>query len=284
MPGDQLRAYRFADVTIHTAQIINAATVKLDPGQVHECVERFIPGVPRHLFREVWRLTLNVPLVLAPGDMCANEAQAGHGFRIEGNRVFNAGSRGIVVNQSGGVVRNNCIEHTFLPGIHMFAFLREGGSGFQNDVAITGNRVGWSCRGLPLNDGWCGALCITGWDRGFQVADGHRHLLLASNTIHHALGVNLQIHCATDVVVRGNRFCATHFVKQAPGRPRPVDNHALIYLEQTAAVRFSGNTAQNLGPFAMPDALLVKGPQTSHITWDSLAPLLLQATPPANAQ
>ncbi len=270
-PGDRLRFYRFEDTSVHDAVVAAVQRAPLSGEEIRKVTVPFIPHAAPYNFCPAFRLTLESAVAVGPGDMCANQALAGHGFRIQNNTVFNGGSRGIVVNQSGGCVQGNRIEHTFLPGIHMFAFTREGGSGFQDDVAITANTLAWSCRGVPSQDGWCGAICITGWDQKFQTPNGHHKLLIADNEIRSAIGVNLQIDCATGVTVRGNRFLDTHPVKCPPGRPRPVDNRAVVYLEQADSVRFENNVVRNLGPFASPGGLLVKGPGTSRVTGEITA-------------
>ena len=280
-PGDRVRLYRFADTNALDAKIVAVERASLKPAEIREAVTSSVPDAASYQFRSAWRLTLDAAVAASAGDVCANESQAGRGFRIESNTVFNGGSRGIVVNQSGGVVRGNRIEHTFLPGIHMFEFMRETGSAYQSDVEISGNRIGWSCRGLSSRDGWCGAICVTGWDKAFQIANGHRRLVIASNEIHSAVGVNLQIHCATGVDVRGNRFLETHPVKIPQGQPRPVDNRAVVYLEKAGDIRFEDNTVLNPGPFAAPDGLLVKGPGTGSVTGGISR---LQAEPEAAAQ
>jgi hypothetical protein len=269
--GDPVRFYRYADTTVHDAKIVAVESSALKPEAIRSSVLTFNPGAARHQYRKAWRLTLDAPVKLAPGDMCENEAQAGRGFRIENNLVRNGGSRGICVNQSGGVVRGNRVEHTFLPAIHMFAFMREGGAGFQEDVEIADNRIAWSCRSITTRDRWCGAICITGFDDAYQSARGHQDIRIHGNEIRSAVGVNLQIHCASDVTMRGNRFLDTHTVRLETGRPRPVDNQAIIYLEQADAIQLRENTVANPGPFATPGGLLVKGPGATNVT-DALLP------------
>ena len=264
--GDPVRFYRYADTTVHDVKLVAVEPAALEPEAIRESVLKFNPGAARFQYRQAWRLTLDAPVKLAPGDMCENESQAGRGFRIENNIVRNTGSRGICVNQSGGVVRGNRVEHTFLPGIHMFAFMREGGAGFQEDVEIADNQIAWSCRAVPSRDDWCGAICITGWDDGFQTSLGHRNLRIVGNEIRSAVGLNIQIHCATAVIVRGNRFLDTHSLRVEPGRPRPVDNQAIVYLEQADNVQLLANPVGGPGPFAAAGRLLVKGPGTSNVT------------------
>jgi hypothetical protein len=264
-PGDRVRFYRFADASSHDATVVAVELADRKPAALREAVLPFVPEARPYQYRKAWTLTLEQEVRLDAGDGCENLAQSGRGFRIEGNTIRNGGSRGIVVNQSGGVVRHNRIEHTFLPGIHMFAFIRESGSAFQEDVKILGNRLAWTGRALARRDDWCGAICIAGWDRGLQTPNGHRNLLIADNEIRHAVGLNLQIHCASNVVVRGNRFLDTHAVEAPPGKPRLVDNGAIAWVEQAAGVKFEGNTIRNPGPHAGA-GLLVQGPGVSGIT------------------
>jgi hypothetical protein len=264
--GDHVRFHRFSDSTVHDAKIAAVKPEPLKTEAIHESVLKFNSGARNYECRQAWRLMLDAPVKLAPGDMCENGAQAGRGFRIENNLVSNTGSRGICVNQSFGVVRGNRIEHTYLPGIHMFAFMREGGAGFQEDVEIARNRIAWSCRGMPVRDGWCGAICLTGWDEGFQSPLGHRNLRLSGNEIRSAVGLNLQIHCASDVAVCSNRFLDTHTMDAPTGKPRSVDNRAIAWVEQAAGVSFEGNTVRNPGSHALNAGLLVQGPGVRSMT------------------
>lgn len=268
LPGDRVRFYRFADASTHDATVAAVEPADRKPDALREVVLPFVPSARPYQYRQAWTLTLDGEVRLDEGDGCANLEQSGRGFRIEGNTIRNGGSRGIVVNQSGGAVRNNRIEHTFLPGIHMFSFIHESGSAFQEDVEIVGNRLAWTGRALARRDDWCGAICITGWDRGLQTPNGHRRLVIADNEIRNAAGLNLQIHCASEVLVRGNRFLDTHTVEAPPGKPRPVDNRAIAWVEQADGVRFEGNSVRNPGPHAGVDGLLIQGPGASCITGD----------------
>jgi hypothetical protein len=147
-------------------------------------------------------------------------------------------------------VEDNRVTHTFLPGIHVFEFFRsEGGSGFQSRLSICNNFLEDTCLGWPHRDGWQGAISVVSWDERAPGAGLHSELLIDSNQIVKAWGVNIQVQCARGVTLRGNRFGQSHLLKANPGAPRTVDNGALIFLQNVQACTVADNEIVAPGPY-----------------------------------
>lgn len=262
--GDTVRFFGYRDGTILDRTVTGVA----DAGLSHEEVQATrAPGLANVETRAGKRLTLDAPVALNPGDIATNWSCRGAGFRIADNQISNGGSRGIVVDMSGGVVLGNRIRHTVLCGIHLFNHARsEGGACFQEDVTIEGNQVADSCVTHPWRDGWLGAISVVNWDPDWPSADGHRRLRILNNDLRGCYGINLQLHCASDIEVRGNTFRDTHRVPPGPSGPRHMDNAAVVFLDQVAGVRLEGNRVVNLGPSGDRAKLVVQTPTVRDVT------------------
>jgi hypothetical protein len=250
-PGDQLRFPIHGADTAVTVTVASVKRVLTEKKQLRNQVLALLPDYRGNTFNGVLEVTFRKPVSLPPGATGINLAQAGHGFRIENNRVFNSASRGIVCNLAGGSLRNNRIDTTFLCGIHVFEATREGGPGFVEDLAIAGNEVSWSCVNQPPNAGWSGGITVTTWSKDYTGSNGHRDLRILDNSVHHTVGPALQVHCAADVLIRGNRFQHTH---QAPAavttKYRDINNGATVVLDDVRNVRLEDNTISDPGPYA----------------------------------
>lgn len=200
-------------------------------------------------------LKIDRPVRVRVGDMVMQFGADNPQYVIRGNRVTNAGSRGIVVNQSFGLVENNRVSHTYLPGIHLFTDFRSHGySGPQEGIIIRNNQLSDTCSLWPGQDGWLGAINVSNWEgdaKGFggHSDGGYRNIRIENNQITHAWGVNIQIQNASQITIANNRFSHSHKLKATKGAPRQVDGGALIYLEDVQDINISGNTVTAPGPY-----------------------------------
>jgi hypothetical protein len=210
-------------------------------------------------------LTLDAPIELGEGDAVENRSRSGRGFRLTGNRIRNAGSRGIVVNQSNGVVANNRIEHTYMPGIHVFSFMRESGAGFQENIDIHDNRIVRANVGRCIDGRSSGAISIVSWDPDFFTIDGHRGLRVADNLIEDTDGLQLQLHCVNGAKVERNIFLRSHQTVLQPWSERKIDPQATIYCDYACDIVLRDNQSRTPGPHTDRDQPVRKTSETANI-------------------
>jgi hypothetical protein len=249
-PGARLRVCSAATGGMDEVAVVSSAAATMPRTEIEAVRNQAIQQPHPQAYLSAFDFTLARPVHAHVGDMALLLGQTEQAFVIRSNRVNNAGSRGIVANQSWGRVEDNRVTHTFLPGIHVFEFFRsEGGSGFQSRLSICNNFLEDTCLGWPHRDGWQGAISVVSWDERAPGAGLHSELLIDSNQIVKAWGVNIQVQCARGVTLRGNRFGQSHLLKANPGAPRTVDNGALIFLQNVQACTVADNEIVAPGPY-----------------------------------
>ena len=267
-PAARLRVCSAASGGMDEVAVVSGAAATMPRAELEAVRNRAIQQPHPQAYLTAFDLQVDRPVQARVGDMALLLGHTEEAFVIRSNRVNNAGSRGIVANQSWGCVEHNRVTHTFLPGIHVFEFFRsEGGSGFQSRLSLCHNYLEDTCLGWSRRDGWLGAISVVSWDADAPAVGRHSDLLIDSNHIVKAWGVNIQVHCARGVTIRGNRFDQSHLIKASPGAPRAVDNGALIYLQNVQACTVADNEIVAPGPFLNKLPLTcvdVSASQTAH--------------------
>ena len=249
-PGARLRFFSEANGDRIEAAVVARVAATMPHADIEAARNRAIQQPYAHAFLSAFDLELDQPAPVRAGDMFELLDAMGREFLIRGNRVHNSGSRGIVANHSLGRVEDNVVTHTYLPGIHVFAFFRsEGGTGFQERLHICNNHVEDTCVGWPHRDGWQGAISVVNWDEGPRSLGGHRDILIQGNQIAKAWGVNIQVQDARGVTILSNRFSQSHVFRAVNGAPRPVDNGALIFLQDVQDATIADNEIVAPGPY-----------------------------------
>jgi hypothetical protein len=218
--------------------------------------KQLMPQALAHQFHAPFEVELEAAVSARPGDEAVVLDDSSAETIIRGCRIRNSGSRGIVANTSRIRVEDNQIEDTFFPAIHTFAFFRSGGgSGFQEDVRITGNRIARANLGRPRQADFLGSVSVVSWDASREPFGGHRRVAIEGNHIAESFGVDVQVHAATGVVVRGNRFTDSHQLAVGDTTPRKVDNTAAIFLEDIQDALVQSNELIRPGPHLGPRPL-----------------------------
>lgn len=226
-PGDTLRFFRLQEGQTEERQIVSVLPAEAPP-DLEAIKARALEAASPGAYTRAFRVTLDSAISLAAGDRILNCRYAGRDFEIAHNTVLDAASRGINANQSFGSVHDNVVRHTYLPGVHMTAFLKEGGSGFQTAVAIENNVVMDSCIGLPNRKDWQGGISIVNWDAECPFQDGHSRLTLRGNRISASHGPALRLHCASRLTIEQNVIS-------------PECSAAAVVLDSVTSANFSRN-------------------------------------------
>lgn len=225
--GDTLRFFRLQEGRTEERRIVSVQPAEAPP-DLEVIKARALKSASPSAYSRAFRVTLDSAISLSVGDRILNCRYAGRDFEIARNTVLDAASRGINVNQSFGSVHDNVVCHTYLPGVHMTAFLKDGGAGFQTAVALENNVVMDTCIGLPKREDWQGGISIVNWDAELPFQDGHTQLTLRGNRIAMSHGPALKLHCASGVAIEQNIL--------APGCPAPA-----VVLDSVATANLSQN-------------------------------------------
>jgi hypothetical protein len=232
-PGDLLRFFLFKAGKTAERRLLASLPARTPP-DFEDIKRRHLKAPRKNSLQTCIEVALDAPLDAEAGDMLLNASYAGQGFEISGNVLVDVASRGINACQSGGLVKNNDIRHTYLSGIQVAAFMKDGGSGsgFQHAVAIADNELADTCIGFSQEKNWQGAVSVVNWDSQHPFPDGHRDISITGNSIDKPNGVGIKVQCASKVVVARNRF-------GSPGVRRRGD--AAILLDAVGSAKLFGN-------------------------------------------
>lgn len=160
-----------------------------------------------------YRLDLDAPLALVPGDFLEIPAIAAPGYVIRNNRFTHHRARGLRLMSSDGLVENNLFEDIKQSAITLgaeFAFHRE--AGWVRDVVVRGNtlrRVAFDPALRRPGAYTPGAISV--FHRGEspdlpRATAKHERLRIEDNVIEDTAGPAIHVYQADDVVIARNRI------------------------------------------------------------------------------
>ncbi|MCX7007991.1 MAG: right-handed parallel beta-helix repeat-containing protein [Kiritimatiellaeota bacterium] len=199
--------------------------------------------------RDFWRITLDHPLPATQFCRVSDPNANGSGYTIRRCIIRNHRARGMLLKADRGLVEDNVIEGSTIAGIIIAPEYWWNESCYSRDVVVRGNIIR-RC-GEATNGPWDqrpGAVNIAGEGQEKGIAYGHQRIVIEKNTFEDNAGVNLLIHGAQDVSVRGNRFVRPQQHATNHGRDH-YDPATLIWLDACDGVRLTDNTAINLGTY-----------------------------------
>lgn len=251
--GDRIHGVKKGGVSTEDVKIVSLTPVEQPAVEGRAVQLEHWPELrlSEHLFKQQYELTLDRPLELSTGDLVASPDRNGSGFVARNNTIRNTRARGILIKASYGVIEGNTIEHIALAGIVLAPethYWQE--ADYATDVVIRDNTlkdVLIGARNVGMIQ--AGAITVTaeGGADEHSAAGGHRNITIENNRIERAIGVNLQITSARDVVVRGNTFVDPLRVAGGHGTRFGVAPGALVWVSKTNGVTFSDNTIVNPG-------------------------------------
>ncbi len=274
--GDRIRGYNQATGMIADA-IVQSITrdASLDSG-LAALQAAAIPDARSDLGTG-FRLTLDQPLVVNPGDLISSPDRSGAGFQVRDSLIENHRARGMLLKAPNGVVENNTVDGSTIGGIVLLAepFTWQE-AGFSENVVVRGNTVrntGKQFGGLSATVG--GGIVVSasdGW-----VGRHHSNIVIQDNVIDSVAGPGLIISYANGVQVNSNHFANTHPVDSTSGADVGIDNTAVVWIDEAEGVSLSGNTVKNLGPFG--DNLVRVSSATSGLSGRDIGVRLIHDAP-----
>ena len=228
-------------------------TIEPSPLSSEEIVSRHGNDLPYIKSFKGYTITLDKPIAaLRTLDLMVRPAATGHHFKVIGNHFRNTRARGIILKASQGVIKDNRIEYTALPGLlctpEWTHFLE---ADFVRNVTIQGNHFHACNRGLEskTNLSRTGVLCLTRV-KDWKSAQGHRSINIIDNIFENCYGLPIQINSVSNVIITGNQFKKTHYVPTVNGENQGLRNDALISIDYAQDVEISTNVYHDLDPEA----------------------------------
>lgn len=200
----------------------------------------------------LWTLTLDRPLEAAAGDALENLSRCGAGTLIEGNRIEQAGSRGIVVKSRDGTIRRNHISHTHTAGIMLL--VREPEGPFSENVLVEDNVIAYPHAQVNAANPMAGAIAVIAtslgdWPELLRWSSaGHARLRIVRNRLENVRGPGIQIEAASQVEVLDNVFVRPHERPGSCGTALGIDGGALVWIDRADGVDVRGNTVSGAAP------------------------------------
>jgi hypothetical protein len=198
--------------------------------------------------RTVYRLTLDRPIKIVPGDLLSCPDRNGSGFVVRHNVVGFNRARGLLIKASDGIIENNTIDQTFLAGIVLAPEIHNWmEADFSRNVIIRNNTIKGVNRTVG-NPGYyfAGAISVTG--SGAMPAGGQRNITIENNTITDTCGLAIQICSATDVNVANNQIIRPNIRASINGQRYGIPSNAVIYVDQSDKVMLRDNTIASPDP------------------------------------
>ncbi|KAK9826470.1 hypothetical protein WJX81_002682 [Elliptochloris bilobata] len=184
-----------------------------------------------------WANLLTFDCFIAPRN------KVGSGYVISGNTVTNNRGRGMILKGSSGLVLNNQITINRFTGIMVqpetYPFVE---ADFAHQVTIRGNSVTAPFGGIQV-------IYVRGGDYTPGIWPNHQGILITNNTISDAAYAPLLITSAQGVTISDNRIVNALCYKSVVGSALSfVPRGALIFVENSVGVAFSGNTFEAAAP------------------------------------
>lgn len=274
--GDRVRGYNRATgiVTEATVQSI-VRDASLDAG-LAALRDATLPAA-RSSLDTGYRVTLDQPLNVDPGDLISSPDRSGSGFEIRDSVIENHRARGMLLKAMDGLVENNTIDGSTIGGIVLLAepYVWQEAS-FSENVVIRGNTILNTGRQFddPFNP--AGAAIVVGTREGWVGRD-HSNITIEDNVIGGNAGPGVILSQVEGVQVVSNHFVETHTLGTNSGVSNGVDPTALIWLDNAADVSLSGNTVRNPGPFL--DNLVRASIDTSNLSGRDTGVRVVQDAP-----
>lgn len=208
-------------------------------------------------------VTFEQELPVEVGQYVFNLDCSSKGFIYRNNRIYSHG-RGALIKVGDGLIEANTFRGSDKAIIVNCELA--GGAGVADNLIIRNNTIietGYH-QAMPWSE-QAGAICLSAGVGGGKLrAPGiFNDILIENNTFDRIKGLNLFIASSRNVTVKNNRFLNTHTTDTSRhnGADYRIAADAVIEVTQSNGVHFSGNTIEDMGPFAKHAVLVEPGAQ-----------------------
>lgn len=228
-PNDEANALSQGNFDlIGKARVVSFETEPASDGRFHSLARQMFPHVGAINKYTIYRLVLDAPVSVAPGDFMEIPAIAAPGYTIRQNRFSQHRGRALRLMSSHGLVEDNFIDGIKQAPITLgaeFVGFRE--AGWVNDVTVRRNTISNSAFDpiLLRSAAWTpGAISVI-WrgetpDATHPIAIRHRDIRIEENTIEDVGGPAIHINQAENVLVKDNHITHSNQVS-ATGESNP---------------------------------------------------------------
>lgn len=211
LPGDPIYLYNPNNGTREEATIQSITPSSLSQNEIHSILTTHFPNarLTNSTFEEARILTLTSAVNAPVGSLLANRTGESPDFIVTNCLVENTRARGILIKASNGIVSNNTVYNTLLPGIQLrpdAEIWLEGD--FAQNVIIENNElrrcaIGRTNSFSPIY------VSARGFDN-WQPGSGHKNVTILHNRIFNAPSASILVEYADNVTIRSNHFINSH--------------------------------------------------------------------------
>lgn len=211
LPGDPLYLYNPNSGTREEAIVQSVSPSNLTREEIHAIIRQSFPVaiLTNSTFMDARVVTLTNSVNTPVGGLITNRNGESSGFTVTDNYVENTRARGILIKASNGVVRNNVVFNTLLPGIQLRpdagTFL-EGD--FAQNILIENNELR-RCALRRISSFAPIYVSANGFDN-WTPGSGHSNITIRHNRIFNAPGASIVVEYADNVQIRSNRYITSH--------------------------------------------------------------------------
>ena len=226
-PNERFRIY--TETTEKRCEVCIAEVEKLEDYTCPTDLNKHV-GANTFIPRAFWKIKLNRPVEVVPGDWVSSVNRCGNGFIFRNNICRNLRPRGALIKASNGVVEGNYFYNIGTAGVQIrpeFDWLE---AGYSHNVVVRGN-IFDNCGGKSS-----AAVMVSG-----QRALDQTDIVIEDNTFIHNVGPELSLAEGRNIVVRDNRF----------GLERKTADCPMVLIRTGDGIRFENNTfAEGTTPVA----------------------------------
>ncbi len=192
-----------------------------------------------------YQITLDRPLKAGFDDLAGNPNASGAGFLLLNNSIMNNREHGIILTASDGIVESNLIDGSTVVGIGIGPSFYWSAAGYSRNLVIRNNTI----RNVGYWGGATAALVLAP-DVGPTPAGGFQNVLIDGNTFEDFDITAMFISSASGVAISNNTLRNLQNFVSVPlnNLGEDVIPGTLVFVTQSDAVQFQGNTASQLGP------------------------------------
>jgi hypothetical protein len=245
--NDAIRLFRASDGVMTSLTVLAVSPSSMTPVQIQAVVSSYYPSAVTQLptYTQAVSVALSSAVTINKGDLVGNSSRSGDGYVIRKNYLSNTRARGIIVKASDGIIEENVISHTALPGILLNseagAFLE---AGVVRNVNVRRNvldHVNESWQGqTPLMH--AGGITIIFEDTTFLA---HKDINIEDNILSNTGGLNIQVNNASDISINRNVFVGSHQYQSTVAVAKGADHSSLVWCDRVNGVTLGTGTNAN---------------------------------------
>jgi len=244
MPGDPLQLIDPHDALAGQAVVTNVVPL---PSYQNSCTSQRTT-VTDFTVGPYYQITLDRPVTAGCDYLAGNPNASGAGYVLRHNSIRNHRERAMILQADDGIVEDNVLDGSTLSAIYIGPESYWGSFGYSHNLVIRHNTI----RDAGYWGGSTAALLIASNSQfGLTPAGDFQNIVIDGNTFENFNVTAMFLSSISQLVVRNNVF---ERVQQTA--PFEIDNRGqdvlpgtLVFVANSDAAEFQGNTTSQLGPY-----------------------------------